>query len=134
MTYFKNIGLVLVGLALGGLGALALHGQEGMQRVELARAGLSGAAGTEVVMATLEVPPGTHVPRHIHPGDEFAYILTSGSFQAPGKDPVTLQADTPLHFPRDVPHGGFEIVGDAPVKLLTVHIVDKGKPMTALVE
>ena len=30
---------------------------------------------------------------------------------------------------RDVPHGAFKVVGDKTVKLLTVHIVDKGKPL-----
>jgi hypothetical protein len=28
-----------------------------------------------------------------------------------------------------VPHGGFKVSGNKPIKLLTVHIVDKGKPM-----
>jgi putative SOS response-associated peptidase YedK len=31
---------------------------------------------------------------------------------------------------RDVPHAGYKVVGDKPLKLLTVYIVDKGKPMT----
>jgi hypothetical protein len=30
---------------------------------------------------------------------------------------------------RDVPHGGFKVVGDKPLKLVTVHIVDKGTPL-----
>ena len=30
---------------------------------------------------------------------------------------------------RDVAHAGFKIVGDKTLKLLTVHIVDKGKPL-----
>jgi len=30
---------------------------------------------------------------------------------------------------RDVPHGGFKIVGDQSLKVLTVHVVDKGKPL-----
>jgi hypothetical protein len=30
---------------------------------------------------------------------------------------------------RDVPHGAYKVVGDTPLKLLTVHIVDKGKPL-----
>jgi hypothetical protein len=30
---------------------------------------------------------------------------------------------------RDVAHGGFKVVGDKTIKLLTVHIVDKGKPL-----
>jgi hypothetical protein len=27
---------------------------------------------------------------------------------------------------RNVPHAGFKVVGDKPLKVLTVHIVDKG--------
>ena len=31
---------------------------------------------------------------------------------------------------RDVPHAGFKVVADKSLKMLTVHIVDKGKPPT----
>jgi hypothetical protein len=31
---------------------------------------------------------------------------------------------------RDVPHAGYKVIGDKTLKLLTMHIVDKGKPMT----
>jgi hypothetical protein len=30
---------------------------------------------------------------------------------------------------RDVPHAGFKVGGDKPLKMLTVHVVDKGKPL-----
>ena len=30
---------------------------------------------------------------------------------------------------RDVKHGGFMVVGDVPLRLSTVHITDKGKPL-----
>jgi hypothetical protein len=30
---------------------------------------------------------------------------------------------------RDVPHGAFTVTGDKTLRLLTVHIVDKGKPL-----
>ena len=30
---------------------------------------------------------------------------------------------------RDAKHAGFKIVSDTPVKIFTVHIVDKGKPL-----
>ena len=30
---------------------------------------------------------------------------------------------------REVPHAGYKVVGDKPLKLLTVHVVDKGKPL-----
>jgi len=30
---------------------------------------------------------------------------------------------------RDVEHGGWTVVGDTPLKVFTVHVVDKGKPL-----
>jgi len=47
----------------------------------------------------------------------------------PGKDPVPLATGSTAQFLRDAKHAGFRIVGDSPVKLFTVHVVDKGKPL-----
>jgi hypothetical protein len=49
--------------------------------------------------------------------------------QPPGKEPVMLATGTSNVNLRDVPHAGFTVVGDKPLKLFTVHIVDKGKPL-----
>jgi len=35
---------------------------------------------------------------------------------------------------RDVPHAGFKVAGDKALKMLTVHIVDKGEPVTDVVK
>jgi quercetin dioxygenase-like cupin family protein len=40
---------------------------------------LQGVDGTEVVVSITTVPPHTTLPRHWHPGEEFAYVL-EGSF------------------------------------------------------
>jgi hypothetical protein len=42
---------------------------------------------------------------------------------------VTLAAGTASINVRDVPHGAFKVIGDKTLNLLTVHIIDKGKPM-----
>ena len=130
----KYVGWVFAGIAVGAFGVQALHAQEGTTRTELRRIDVSGASGLEAIMATLELQPGAKVPRHFHHGDELLYVLEGGSFQAPGQDPVTLPAGASLQFLREVPHGGFAIVGDKPLKVLTVHIVDKGKPPAVLVK
>ena len=49
--------------------------------------------------------------------------------QLPGKEAMMLPTGAPIWNLRDVNHGGFKVVGDAPLILLTVHIVDKGKPV-----
>lgn len=36
---------------------------------------LAGAEGTEVVVSRVTVPPNCTLPKHWHPGEEFAYVL-----------------------------------------------------------
>ena len=36
---------------------------------------LAGAENTEVVVSKVTVPPNMSLPKHWHPGEEFAYIL-----------------------------------------------------------
>ncbi|MEQ8357600.1 MAG: cupin domain-containing protein [Kiloniellaceae bacterium] len=130
----KPLGLVFVGIVVGVFSVQALHAQGQVDRVELHKGDLTGTSGTEVIMATLELQPGATVPRHFHNGDEFLYVLEGGSFQAPGQDPAAFTAGVALQFPREAPHGGFTVVGDKNLKVLTVHVVDKGKPLVELVK
>lgn len=109
-------------------GTFEINALDGLERTELRRADLTGAEGTEVITSILEAQPGAGIPRHTHHGDEFLYVLEGGSIQVPGKPPMHLKAGETLHFPRGLAHGGFTVVGDKPLKALTVHIVDKGKP------
>jgi hypothetical protein len=60
---------------------------------------------------------------------EAAYIVQGARVQVPGKDPLTLATGGSLLNLRDVKHGGFTVVGDTSLKLFTVHVVDKGKPL-----
>lgn len=134
MTRMKPLGILLAGVVLGAAGTHALQAQEAVERVELRRADLTGADGTEIVMATVTIPPGGAVARHFHHGDEVLYVLEGGSFQAPGTEPVTVEAGATLHFPREVAHGGFTVVGERTLKVVTVHIVDKAKPLAEPVQ
>jgi hypothetical protein len=47
----------------------------------------------------------------------------------PGKDPIALPTGAPIMNLRDVPHAGWKVAGETTIKLFTVHIVDKGKPL-----
>jgi quercetin dioxygenase-like cupin family protein len=121
-------------IALVLLATLPLGAQEGITRTELRRTDLTGSDTLEVVMTSLEAAPGAVMPRHLHHGDEVLYVLDGGTVQAPGEAPMHLEPGATLHFPRAVPHGGFTVIGDATLRVITMHIVDKGKPMTELVE
>ncbi len=121
---WKSIAGVVVALALVS-GARAL---ESPGRKELTRADLTGTP-MEIITSISELKPGDTLPRHIHHGEEAAYVLEGGTIELPDGKQVPFPAGKAIINARDVPHAGFKIVGDQTVKLLTVHIVDKGKPL-----
>lgn len=98
-------------------------------RVEQKRADLAGAPGMEVVASLGEYKPGEGIGLHVHHGIEAAYVLQGATIQVPGKDPTTLPTGATIMNLRDARHGGFKVVGDTSLKVFTVHIVDKDKPL-----
>jgi hypothetical protein len=36
---------------------------------------LAGVEGTEVIVSRVSFPPNTSLPKHWHPGEEFAYVI-----------------------------------------------------------
>ena len=124
---------VLAGVALFSVwvvtGLVAQPDTDSPQRVEQRRADLSGAPHMEVIASTAEYKPGESLALHLHYGIEAAYVVQGASVQAPGKTAMTLPAGATIRHHRDIRHAGFRIVGDNSLKLFTVHIVDKGKPL-----
>ena len=122
-----------VGVALFSLGiATTLVAQtltDSPQRVEQKRADLSGAPGMEVIASIGEYKPGESIELHLHHGIEAAYVVQGAMVQVPGRDATSLPTGVTVLNLRDVKHGGFTVVGDTPLKLFTVHVVDKDKPL-----
>jgi quercetin dioxygenase-like cupin family protein len=104
------------------------------QRQELKRADLTTSPNMEVITSISEIKKGEIIPRHYHHGIETGYVLQGTMVQLPGQAPTMMQTGSAIMNLRDVPHAGFTVVGDQPLKLLTVHIVDKGKPLYAWVK
>jgi len=115
-------------VATGCVGLAYAQDLESKNRVELKRADLTGT-NMEVIVSTTEYKPGETIPLHIHHGEEAFYWLEGGTVQTPDGKQVQVPAGTTGINRRDVPHAGIKIVGDKTVKILTVHIVDKGKPL-----
>lgn len=129
-TSLKLAGAALFGLVLGIAGTQGLQAQQEMKRTALQHADLTGVPGTEVYMTLIEAPPGTAFPSHTHPGDEFSYLIDGAiELDVAGKPPLTVKAGDSIHVERGKVHGG-KVVGNTPAKLLAVHIVDKGKPLS----
>jgi uncharacterized cupin superfamily protein len=83
----------------------------------------------EVITSISEIKPGETSTLHIHHGEESFYILEGATVELPDGKQVPFAAGIVGVNVRDVPHGAFKVVGDKSLKLLTVHIVDKGKPL-----
>jgi quercetin dioxygenase-like cupin family protein len=122
-------GLFVVASAFAMVISVAAHSQDSLQRKELRRVDLSGAPGMEVVSSISEFKPGEELPRHIHHGVEAGYVVQGAMVQNPGQQPMMLATGAPILNLRDVPHGGFKVVGPGNLILFTVHTVDKGKPL-----
>jgi quercetin dioxygenase-like cupin family protein len=103
---------------------------EPKNRVELKRADLSApGANMEVIMSRTEYPPGTLLARHIHHGEEAFYVVQGATLETADGKQIELKTGTGSITARDVPHGGLKVIGDTALILLTVHVVDKGKPL-----
>jgi|SRR6516164_759916 quercetin dioxygenase-like cupin family protein len=101
-------------------------------KIELSRGDLTGKH-MDIIVNLFELPPGATVARHIHPGEEVVYVLEGGTLEEPDGKRISFKTGTAIIYPRDVPHAGAKVVGDKPLKMLNVFIVDKGKPVTELV-
>jgi quercetin dioxygenase-like cupin family protein len=117
--------IALVGL---GLTFSAAAQAQTSKRTELTKSDLTGT-NMEIVVGTVEVPPGASGTLHTHAGEEAYYVLEGATaVSADGKPIVYVPGAAKINI-RDVPHGAFTVTGDKTLKLLTVHVVDKGKPL-----
>ena len=104
------------------------HAQDSASRKELKRGDLTGT-NMEVIVSISETKPGEALARHIHHGEEALYVLEGATAELPDGKQITLATGSAGINVREVAHAGFKIVGDKTLKLVTVHIVDKGKPL-----
>ncbi len=102
--------------------------QDSPYRKELKRADLSGT-NMVVITSINEIPPGQSSMLHIHHGEEAFYVIDGGTIELPDGKQVPFATGVTNVNVRDVPHGAFKVVGDKPIKYLSVHIVDKDKPL-----
>lgn len=128
-----RISSLLKSMALFGLGMVTILVAQTLtdspQRIEQKRVDLSGAPNMEVIASISEYKVGERIEQHSHHGVEVAYVIQGATVQAPGKEAFALQGGATLLNLRDINHAGFTVVGETSLKLYTVHIVDKGKPL-----
>jgi len=120
----------LVALALPCLMTGAAMAQEA-NIASLMSKGLAGNPDKEVLMITVEYPPGSSDPVHRHDAQAFVYVL-EGSIvmQVKGGEPVTLTpGQTFYEGPDDVHVVGRNASATKPAKFVVLLIKNKGAPV-----
>jgi quercetin dioxygenase-like cupin family protein len=125
-----------VGIALGAIGTQVLSAQYGTTtRTVLLSSDLVGLEGKEGIMMVAVIAPGTETGKHIHPGHEFAYVLDgSGILEVDGKPPMAMNPGTAIYQPPGQVHNGRNTSAAVPLRILVLHVSEKGKPDTVPVK
>jgi quercetin dioxygenase-like cupin family protein len=86
--------------------------------------------GKEVLMLSVEYPPGSADPVHRHNAEAFVYVLEGSIVMGVnGGQPVTLSAGQSFHEgPNDVHTIGRNASKDKPAKFVVFLLKDSGKP------
>jgi quercetin dioxygenase-like cupin family protein len=100
--------------------------QQGFKRSPLGT--MDFPAGYQTVMGLAELAPGICGGRHTHPGIETSYILEGeGVSKIDGRPDRPVKAGDSIQIPANVPHDGCATARG--VKILTVHVIETGKPL-----
>jgi len=97
---------------------------------------LTGIAGKEAVMLTVEYPPGVASRQHRHNAHTFVYVLEgSVVMQVKGGPAVTLgPGQTFYETPEDIHTVSRNASDSKPAKILVVFVKEKGAPASVPVE
>ncbi len=88
---------------------------------------LNGTDGLEVIMSHVVLPPNVTLPKHWHPGEEFAYVLQgSVTLILEGKDERVISQGETGAVPLKHIHTARS--GDQGVTILVFRVHEKGQP------
>jgi len=124
--------LALGMLVLGSASPLPQARPSGTTRTDLQRHDL-GVPGREMLQARVDFAPASTFPRHTHPGEEIIYVLEGAlEYEVAGKT-VALKAGDVLFVPTGTVHAARNR-GTARAAELATYVLEKGKPLTTIVE
>ena len=117
-----------------GLGAVVAQQQMPPTKVsQLMKQTLADVAGREVMMITLDIPPGGGSAPHRHPGaHNFGYVL-EGDYRIKlddGPERVLTKGETFYEAPGQLHAVSRNASATEPTKVLVVAIAEPGKPLT----
>ncbi len=98
----------------------------------LLTAKLAAAPGTEVVLSHVVLPPETSLPKHYHPGEEFAYVVAGSVELWDEEEGVrTFEVDASLAVPFKRVHA--IKTGPQGATLVVFRVHQEGEPERVLV-
>ena len=87
----------------------------------------------EIIVSRVSIPPNSALPKHWHPGEEFAYVLKgSVTLWQEGKDDTLWTQGEVAKVPLKQVHTA--ITGDEGVTVLVFRVHQKGQPERIKVE
>jgi quercetin dioxygenase-like cupin family protein len=96
---------------------------------------LIGLAGKELLMITVDYPPGGSDVEHRHNSQALVYVLEGSMMQVKGGKEVTLgPGETFYEAPGDIHTISRNASKDKPAKFLVVFVKDKGAPVVVPVK
>ena len=99
----------------------------------LLKAQLEGFDGGEIIVSRVSLPPHTSLPKHWHPGEEFAYIIEgSVTLWQDGKEDIVGKAGDVVKVPLKQVHTA--ITQDEGATILVFRVHEQGKPERVPVE
>ncbi|MBX3572041.1 MAG: cupin domain-containing protein [Mesorhizobium sp.] len=120
--------LPIIAVALAAMTATAAA-QDGIRRTPLQK--VDFPEGYTTVTGLAEIQPGVSAGRHTHPGIETGYVLEGETvLSIDGQGDVTMKAGDSYVIPAGVPHDA-KAVGEKPVKVLGIYVVERGKPLAS---
>jgi quercetin dioxygenase-like cupin family protein len=122
--------LVATSMAAAALAQDATPGTPHPQRTILDQHDQSNVPDKVIVIGTAELPAGTVVGWHVHPGDESGYVLKGNLIlKTRGQPDRVLKAGDHFFNPRGAVHSLAAAPGGDGGVALSTWIVDKGKPL-----
>lgn len=124
---FKIIFMVLAAL----IGAEAVVAKPKLEN--LLRSQLQGAKGTEVIVSRVTLEPNATLPKHWHPGEEFAYLLKGDVvLWQKGKKDSRFKAGEVAQIPLKQVHTA--TAGSQGATILVFRVHESGQPERTLVQ
>jgi len=144
-SFVVLVGVAAIALGIAGLGQSSLaHDQAGSEVSDagavakpiletLLSAELEGHESTDVIVSRVTIPPNVALPRHWHPGEEFAYVLEgSVVLWQEGKEDIPAKRGDAVKVP--LRHVHTAIAGDEGATILVFRVHERGQPERVLAD